>query len=275
MESSFNFRDLRCFVDPSDARTYYFLPAAPDLQRDSNRRPMITMIDAGSTGYVMFTARWAAPSDSVEALRREIAASYHDPDTSGIRLSFAPVSSLQCHVLLGDGCGAFQTIATSTTSRVPPYDALFNLTIDNERLAHIRNAVGGKRGFLAIEYAADLLVPSIGRAMFSADARGLMTWLRTHRDSGRSMRALLEEAVELGLASVTVDTPEHRGGGDAAVELFERVLDQVAQVVPRLMAEGGDGIIEVEATVERGAPQPIRAFADVGDLVASASIQPS
>jgi hypothetical protein len=269
--SSLGVVGLRWFPDPSAPRRYYFLPAAPDLQRDSNRRPMITMLDVGPSGYLMFTATWSAPAGSVEALRREIAADSHDSDPSGVVLSFAPLSSVLCRALLGDGTGAFQTIATSATSRVPPYDALFNLPVQDERLARVRSAMRGEPGFLAIEYAADLLVPSIGTGALRAEAGRLLPWLRTRSDSGKSHRALLEEAVELGLASVTVDAPERLAGGVLAEELFDRVLDQMAQLVPGWLAAEGPALIEVEATVERGAPHPVRSFADVGGIVSGNS----
>jgi hypothetical protein len=274
MEASFTFLDLRCFADPTDARHYYFLPTTPDLQRDADLRPMITMIDVGSSGYVMFTATWAARPESVTALTREIAAGHQDPDATRIRVSFAPITSPQCHVLLGDGRGVLQTIATSATSRMPPFDALFNLPVQNERLDQVRAAVRGEPGFLAIEYVADLRVPSTGTATFRADAGELISWLRSERHSGKSLRALLEEAVEASLATVAVNVSE-RTGGDVAVELFDRVLNQVAEVAPRWIAEGGSGAIEVAASIERGSREPIRALADIGRIVASGSLRPS
>lgn len=273
MDASFTFLDLRCFADPSEPRSYYYLPSTADLRRDANQRPIITMLDVGSSGYVMFTATWTATPASVDALRREIAAG-HGADTSHIRLSFAPISSPQCHALLGDGTGAFQAIATSDTSRVPPYDALFNLPIQPERMPQMRSAVRGEPGFLAIEYVAELRVPATGSATLRADAGELIPWLRHERTSGTSMRALLEEAVELNLARVTVDVPAHLGG-NVAVELFDQVLTQAAQVAPRWIAEGGAGRIEVEAIVERGAPESVRVCADIGRIVASAPVRTS
>src|SRR5262245_15232901 len=152
MQPAFDFVDLRCFADPSDARTYYFLPIVPDLRRDPQQRPLITMIDVGSSGSLMFTATWDPNAESVEALRRDIARGHHEPDTSRIRLAFAPLTSLECHALLGDGRGSFQTVATSATSGMPPYDALFSLNVTGERLGQVRSAMRGEPGFLGIEY---------------------------------------------------------------------------------------------------------------------------
>ena len=274
MEPDFTFRDLRCFADLSDAQSYYFLPSTPDLQRDSTHRPMLTMLDVGSSGYLMFTATWAAPPASVEALRHEIASGHHVPDTSHIRLSFAPVVSPQCHALLGDGTGSFQTLATSDTSRVPPYDAVFNLPLQEERLAHVRSAMRGEQGFLAIEYVAELRVRAVGTATFRADAGELLAWLRHERRGSKSLRELLEVAVELNLATVAIHAPG-RLGTDIVSKLFDRVLSEVAQQAPRWIAEGGTGLIGVEASIEEGVPEPVRAFADIGRIVSSGSVRRS
>jgi hypothetical protein len=234
---------------------------------------MITVLDVGSSGYAMFTATWGASGASVDALRREIASGHRDPDASRIRLSFAPVSAPQCHALIGDGSGTFQTIATSATSGMPPYDALFNLEIPQERLAHVKSAVTGERGLLAIEYVAHLLVPATASAAFRSQSDDLLPWLRARRSSDTPMRALLEEAVELGLATVTVDAPDH-AGGQITTELFDRVLTQAAQVAPRWITEGDYGHLEVDATVERDVREAVRAFADIGGILASGSARP-
>jgi hypothetical protein len=273
MPPSFSFLDLRCFADPSDARSYYFLPVTPGLRRDARQQPMITLLDLAASGNLMFTATWSAESGSVEALRREIAKGHHESDVSRIRLSFAALSSLECHALLGDGTGSFQTVATSQTSGVPPYDALFNLSLTTDHLTRVRNAMRGDQGFLAIEYVADLLVPFTAAATFRSEIAHLAPWLRT-RTGGGSIRTLLEEAVEAGVATVTIDAPDSPGE-DIAIELFNRVISQAAQVAPRLAAEDGAGDIDVHVTLERSARERVRAFADIGGIVAGGSVRPS
>jgi hypothetical protein len=270
MRSSFRFRDLFCFVDPDDARRYYILPSTPDVRRGADERPMITMVDVAGSGYVMFTATWAARPATVDALRREIAAGQPGADANGITLAFAPLASLQCHTVAGDRTGSFQTIATSATSGVPPYDALFNLAVQGERLTQVRRALSGERGLLGIEYVADVLVRSTSTATFRAPASELLPWLRSGRAA--SLRALLELAIASGLATVTVDPADHAGA--AAAALVERVLDDAAQRAPRWLADAASGDIEVSVTLERDGPEPVRAFADIGGLIADRAVRP-
>lgn len=274
MPRAFTFADLRCFADPSDARSYYFLPTSPRLQRDPKGVPILSLLDVGSSGYLMFTATWTAADSSVETLRQYIAHGSRQPDASGIRLAFAPLSSVECHALLGDGRGSFQTIATSTTSGMPPYDAVFALTVAGERLAAARAAMRGEHGFLAIEYTAALLVPSTSSAIFRSADQALLPWLRERRASGVAMRAQLEEAVEAGLATVTVEAVG-QPGDEVVTELFDRVLSQAAQMAPRWIAESGYGDIVVHVAVDRDVREPVRVLADVGGILAGGSATPS
>jgi hypothetical protein len=274
MERRFTLLGCSCYVDPTDDRRYYFLPSAPDVRRDASGLPMITVVDVGSAGYVMFTATWTAPGASMDALKFQIANERGGPDAGPIRLSIALVSEPRCHALIGDGHGAFERIATSATSGVPPYDALFNVPVPQERLDHVKRAAKGERGFLAVEYAADLMVPAAAAAVFRSRSSDLLPWLRGRVGSDAPIQGLLEEAVGLGLATVTFDPPDCAGGAVSA-ELLDRILSQAAQAAPRWITEGDRGHFEVEATAEWDEREPVRAFADIGDIVAGGSAWPS
>lgn len=278
MPLGFDFQDLRCYPNPANPHSYFFVPTTPDVQRDSNGHPVVTMFDAGASAYLMFTATWQASASSVEALRHEIAtghaAGHHEPDPGDIRLAFAPLSDLECHALLGDGTGSAQTVGTSATSGLPPYDALFNITVSPDRADFARRAANGEPGFLAIEYVGDLRIPSVASAAFRSESGELLPWLRDHRTSSASMRELLEEAIALGLATVKVDAPDHPGG-EMAIELYDRVLSQAAQIAPRWIAEGAWGTLATDAAIQRDTREPIRAVADIGALIAKSSLRRS
>jgi len=272
MQSGFEFRGLHCLPSPTEAQAYWFWPKQPDLRRDPTGRPMLTMVDLGASGYLVFTATWDASASHVEALRRELAMRHHEPDVGRIRLSFAPMASPRCHALIGDGGGSFQAVATSTTSGVPPYDAAFNLFLQNERLTQAKAGLRGERGFLGIEYLAELLMPVGAKAAFHALAGDLLPWLRSHATGSQDIPRLLEQAVECGLAAVTIDVPDHQAG-QLAGELYDRVLAEAGRVLPRWLEQAGPGDIHVAVTLDRNASEPVRAFTDVAGLVSTESVR--
>lgn len=228
------------------------------------------MVDLGTSGYLLFSAMWTVPDADLDALRREIAIRIDEPDVDRVRLSFASITAPRCHALIGDGSGAFQTVATSTTSGVPPYDAAFNLFLQNERLVHARAGLRGEAGFLALEYLADLQVLISAMATFRSIAIELLPWIRSQSADRRDLRQLLDEAVERGLAAVAIDAPDDQVG-QIAINLYDRVLGQVARALPRWLEQDTAGDINVAVALDQHVNEPIRAFADIGAIVAMES----
>jgi len=263
--TSFDFRGLRCFAPAGEQATWSFLPAAPDLQRDANRHPMVTMVDVGPTAYLLFTASWAAPPGDVEAVRQEIAARTHEGRPDRVHLSYAPLSTPRCSALIGDGHGAFSPVATSTTSGMPPYDSVFNLCLEGERLAHAKAGLRGDLGHLAIEYVAQMHAPVAARATLRANAARLAAWLREHA-AADGIEGALEAAIASGVASIVVDVPDPFAGA-LAPELYRRALARASELVAPLLREPAAGDLHVTVTLEQDVEVPMRAFVDVGALV--------
>jgi hypothetical protein len=159
MPSSFCFRGLRCFVDARDPYHCDYLPLHADLRRDADHKPLLTLIDVGNNGYLLFTATWSASESDERALREELALRAHEPDPLRITLSFAPVVGTKCNALIADGKGAFRALATRRTSGIPPYDAVFNLWLQDEKRTQAQAALRGEPGFLGIEYLASIAAP--------------------------------------------------------------------------------------------------------------------
>jgi hypothetical protein len=272
MTAQFDFRGFRCVASPDDARSWEYLPYCADLRRDADDAPMLTIVELDSSAYLLFTAMWGACDNDLNALRCEIALRIGEPEPNVLRLSFAPITPPMCSALIGDGSGNFETVAKSTTAGMPPYDAVFNLSLRNERLVHVRAGLGGQAGFLAVEYRADLQLPVRAKATFRQVSIDLLSWIRSQQGSGRSLHQLLDEAVERGLASVEVDGSVDQVGQITA-GLYDRVIDQVARSLPRWLAQDMASDINVAVTLDQHVNQPIRAFADIGTIVAVKSAQ--
>jgi hypothetical protein len=265
MTSSFDIRGTRFLPPVADGAPWTYLPLRPDLQRDAGGRPLLQLVESGASGYLMFSARWAAAEADLDVARDEIAARDRTLAPGRIPLSFAAVAAPRCHALIGDA-GAFRPVASSDTSGFPPYDALFNLHLREEQLARARSGVRGEPGCLAIEYVAALQLPARATATFRANAGRLASWLRSPgADAGGSERTL-EGAVAAGVATIVVDAPDPIAGALAA-ELHDRVLARAAERVPSLMRQDASGDLQVTVTLEQDVSIPTRAFADVGALV--------
>src|SRR5262249_48967621 len=150
---------LHCVRASREKWHWFYLPGRPDVQRDTAGAPQLTIVDAGTVGYLVFTATWGASARDLESLRDQIAVRLSESSAARVVLSFAPVSAPRCHALVGPGGGAFETVASSETSGIPPYDAVFNLALRGEHLESARGACQGRAGLLAVEYVAKRQVP--------------------------------------------------------------------------------------------------------------------
>jgi hypothetical protein len=248
--TGFEFQGLWCFAQRSEQHAYYVVPVDADLDRDGHGRPLFNLIVAGSTRYAMFTAVWRAVDTTLSALREEIARREEIADPSTIILSFAPVHTVKCDLLLGDGSGELQTIATSSTSGMPPYGALFNLNLTPEQFAGVAAAAHGRTGHLLIEYTAAVAVPISVRGRLIPLSDAFVPWLREYVSVGRAgFRAAIEEAIRDALATIHLDTPHP--SGTLVADVYERVLTRATYLLPRLIeASREDATVSFEVAVE-------------------------
>ena len=207
---SFEFEGLLCFAQQPSKHSYYYLPLQADVDRDADGRPMFSLIAFGALGYLMCTAVWRAADRALEALRNEIARRNDFGDPSTIELAFAPVDMARCDLLMGYSSGEFQTIATNSTSGLPPYSAVFSVTLTEEQFASAAAAVNGQAGYLAIEYDV-LITPVTASGRFVPKSVRFVPWLREYLSLGQAgLRSAIEEAVEVGLAAIHVCLPEDK-----------------------------------------------------------------
>jgi len=153
---------------------------------------------------------------------------------------------------------------------MPPYSALFSISLTQNQFPQVAAAVNGRPGFLAVEYDAVIPTESRASARLTAQSARFVQWLR---DAGgedqNSFRSALEEAIQDGLAMVSVDLPEHPSTQLIAT-LYERLISQAAQVLPRSISTwGGNGLDELQVAVElvEDSRQPVRPHVDLASLV--------
>jgi hypothetical protein len=207
--SSFDFSGLLCFPRPNATDSYYYVPLRADLDRSPDGRPIFSLIQTGATGYLMLTAVWRATDAAVDALRQELAARTNVENPEQIELSLAPVDVARCDLLLGDGTGSFQTLATNKTSRMPPYAALFSVTLTKEQFSHVAAAVNGRAGFLAVEYDAVLPTESRASARLMPQSARFVQWLRDAEPARTPEHPAHRDALR------TADLPGRRGAAEA------------------------------------------------------------
>lgn len=264
MVGTFEFRGLRCFPAEGERDSFWFVPLRADLDRDEHGHPMFTLMLSGAGGFLMFTAVWRADQTTLDALRHELAKRVGD--TSTIRLAFAPVRSVRCDLLLGDGSGQFQAVASGGTSGAPPYSTLFHTSLTDAQLATVIAAVNGRPGHLAVEYGATVVTPAQASGRLVARSPAFAEWMRDCLRSGTAgLRAAIEEAVTDGLATVELDVPEE-APAELVNAVYEAVLARACEVLPGM-------VLRAPAPVPAGAPFEGPATHDVEQMEVTVEVR--
>ncbi len=186
--SAFEFRGVRCFPDPENASSWFYLPRHPGLRREPTGTPMVSIAELGHSAHLSFTATWGPDAASLETLRSEIATRTGEHRPNSLRLSFVPLSECRCDAIIRDDFGEFGVLAANATSGFPPYDTVFSVALLPGQRASARAALDGAVGLLAIDYSAVARIPTRGSTtltVFNTSDAHLTETVRACADIGK------------------------------------------------------------------------------------------
>lgn len=202
-----------------DEEIFYYAPRAPGIARDENGRPQLNVITAGPMAFLQLTGCFGLSRGALDDLRAELAQRL-GPKRQTLRLVPAPDTISGVALLIADGKGGFEVLSQGKSSGVPPFHAAFNVTLDEARLAKVREALGGKRGLLALRYDLVRRIPrkssvtSEGTATTTTktgNTTGSTTHNTTHNTTTSSSVTARETRDEASTSSVTADAADWRG----------------------------------------------------------------
>ena len=156
---------LELYEDAVEARSYFYVPLRADLQRAPDGTPAVSLIRVADGGYLSLTAEWNVSPAELARLRQRLADRDGIADPRLVRVAFAPLEGEICRLFLRDETSGTQLLATSTTSRIPPYAALFNLRLSPGELSRALQALQGAEEVLFVEYEGWLTSPLKGGAV--------------------------------------------------------------------------------------------------------------
>lgn len=141
------------WIVPSDddAELFFYTPKQPGIARDANGRPQINLISTGDGGFLQVTSDWGLDSARQDEIRGDLARQT-GTDATRLRLEQSRDTVIEVVLQLGDGGGAFETLKTSKSSGVPPFQSAFSAMLDGDQISRARRALSGERGFLLIRY---------------------------------------------------------------------------------------------------------------------------
>lgn len=148
-----------------DGRAWSYVPPRPTLERGPNGRPMLTVVEAGSTAFLQCTARVALNED----VRAALLARLKEIEPKAETLEAAPLSVERIALEAKTG-SEWVAIAQSKGSGMPPWTAALAATLAPGPLAAIKSAVAGERERARL--SARIVLPGSPAAFRLSEATG-------------------------------------------------------------------------------------------------------
>jgi hypothetical protein len=157
------------YEDDGTMNSWRYIPGGP-VPEKSGSRPTLHLYVTAAGGILQLGTQWTVEPGLIEKLKRKIA-DRAQRDEAELRLQPAPGSVKQVAVEIGDGKGLSVTVGTSSSSGFPPYNAIFRITLDNEKKNAVVAALNGRSGFLAVRYHASVFQKVSAQAILEGDVR--------------------------------------------------------------------------------------------------------
>lgn len=259
------FRGIRYYPAGDGERTYLYWTERPTPKRNSQGRPSLEVFDVGSSVRISLETRWGPVGDDLEALRKRLA---EDADVSPAEVQMSPAPFVVDEAVLDlvSGDGSRETVATSSTSGVPPYGALFQVSLAGDEKEAAMEALSGGRPRLVVRYEATFRPEVSATAEISGD-RGDVHPRVDPGDRLEEVRTAVEDAIADGRLHIDVssDGPaelEHQVRAMALDLYAERLLDRTR--ARRSDIEGED-VLSVGVSLSTQDGIPVRAESSLAD----------
>jgi hypothetical protein len=165
------FLDILWYPKRGEQTTFYFIPGAPLPERDPQGRPTLQLWVIGKGARLQFGVRLSVEAEELEGLRQEIAAVMGLSNPAVIQLAPAPFSVKVVELISADGKGQSEVLDSRPSSGYPPFNTLFNISLDEPQAAQAAEAVKGSRDILRVQYTLALPVEVSTQTTVEGDVR--------------------------------------------------------------------------------------------------------
>lgn len=261
------FQDFSYYPSKDDPTTFLYIPGKPIYEVDQAGRPLLSLWVMGQEATLQVSTLWTVTNEQIEALRADIVVSNPQLTATQIRFSPAPITLEEVTLLLGDGAGNNEVLATAVPSGLPPYRAIFNKQLNNDQRERVIAALNGRPGFLMVTYHGTLAVDASAQTTIMGDVStdvSELAQLATLSDT--DSRARIEQALTEGRLTLTRrSTPNapddlRSQADEQAKAKASALLSQMARDTSMTMDASH---LEALAVLHRTIPYPIEGTADV------------
>lgn len=265
IDGDFDIEGIRCYQDQHNQHHFYYIPLQPSPQ-SLNNKPSLSLIIFNNKGILQAGAQLGVGRELLDKISQKIGLNYQALNPSLIRMRYAPINIVKVDLVLKLE-GKEIVLATSKSSGIPPYGAVFNVNLTSNDTDLVISAMHGEPNILQVEYHATREVNTQIKMTIEGDIQAS----RDDLDSFASMEARrnwIQEAINSGKLTLEKSDLEFVSS-DIWIELEAKAFEASANYVSTFI-QSSDGehsesrlFIEVKHTIKKSIPFII--MTDIGN----------
>ena len=267
------FLDVSWYPKRDDERAFYYIPGAPVPERDAKGRPTLQLWEMGRKARLQFGVRLSVEGEVLENLRREIASVMGLSNPAVIRLAPAPFSVTAVELTAHDGGGRGRVLDSRTSSGYPPFNTLFNVSLDEPHAARAEEAIRGQSDVLSVRYALSLPVEVTARSTVEGDVRADIEALASEQTAeGKSETGSKRERSTSGGGGSSYHVEEYYSASSSSTTIISRQTSGGDAKAPEEIRQPTISLEQCRARVERALQEGRLRLTRAGDAEAPGAL---
>lgn len=232
MKEQKNFEGIIYYPDSTKPNSYFYIPASPIPQTDSNGDPMISLIGAGPKWFFQASTKWSSPSEKVDQLAKFLLEK--ELISSTMDLKPAPMQIEKVDLVLKTQTEE-RVLATSGSSGLYPFTAVFNTMLSEELQKDAVAAFNGRNETLLVRYHALL-----GKELpIEMKLTGPIHIVRDHLSAGSTSTDIsewIDRQISEGVFEINA-TFNDEAQEDMVREVHEKLIDKASGEIQRYLSQ--------------------------------------
>ncbi|HTE24170.1 hypothetical protein [Flavitalea sp.] len=209
------YADLFCYRKTTDPATIYYIPLKLSPEKGQQEKLQFNLLVTGTVNMIQLASRWDTDRSLLKRLQESLLEKLKPESISSINFSTPSTTVKEARLELADDNKKYNVLQSTTTSGFPPFNVIFNISIDNAQKDRVLHTLNGTDNYMRTIYIATIPVNKTASAALKGDLTKIPELTKPELDHG-NIPALLNKAIEDGVFELQIQ-------GDDEMMLAEKL----------------------------------------------------
>lgn len=203
LQDSDAFSEVFCYREKNDPATVYYIPLTVIAEKGQQEKLQFSLMLAGNSHMLQLACRWDIDRVLLTKLNTALLQMLRSEGLTTINFSAPSLNVKEVRLELADKNKKYTTLQSATSSGFPPYNAVFNLKINNEQKDQVLHTLNGTDDHMRIVYVVNVPVTHTS----TATLKGLLNKIKGLEDlesGNKSINEIFDQALEDGIFEINI-----------------------------------------------------------------------